>query len=116
MELIFNKEIIDKIPNNIFDSGGEPATILKDKNDRRWFLTVDVARGLGYSQFKGAIKQNVDPKEMIRYGKLKKIIPYDPPKVRDDWRFLSEKGLHDFIIAASKKKEKAQLIMEAYFY
>ena len=110
------KKIIDKIPNDEFLwVGDEPSLILDDNKGRRWFLITDIARVLGYSRYEEAIKKHVDPKYIVRFGKIRSIITDEVSnRVQDNWRFLSEEGLYHFI-DTSNRKEKAKELKKKYF-
>lgn len=109
------KQIINKIPNSAFNWGDSPALILLDKNGNRWFLGVDVSRALGYYKIRNAIDKHVSPENIVRFGNIRnKIITKVSGRVRDDWRFLNEKGVYEYI-DTSNRKEYAKKLKAKYF-
>lgn len=109
------KQIIDSIPDEEFVYGEEPSIILRDRNNHRWFLAIDIALALGYSRYRTALKRHVEPSGIKRFGQIKRGIVSDlPPYIGDHWQFLSEEGLYQFI-RTSKLKPRALELKDKYF-
>lgn len=68
--------------------------------------------GLGYVQYKGTIKQNVDPKNIVRYEK-KYIVSCSKNQRRLE--IFKRKGSYEFILSASSKKKIAKQLKQKYF-
>ena len=109
------KQIIDSIPDQVFDYKEEPSIILKDNKGNRWFLAIDIAIALGYDQYRKALKRHVTPSDIVRFGQIRDSIVTDlPPYIGNHWQFLSEKGLYEFL-RSSKLKPRALQIKADYF-
>lgn len=110
-----HKEIIDKIPNAAFNWIDEPAMIYVDKEGNRWFLAVDISRSLGYSRYRDGIKRHVSPDNIKRFGEIRDMLVSSiSNRVRDDWNFINEEGLYEFI-DTSNRKEYAKELKKKYW-
>lgn len=105
-ELKAGAKPIGFIPDEAFEG---KVLIIKDHEGRRWFKSVDLAKFLGYVQYKGVLRLKVDPNDTIRFERLRGCVDSKILGSRDDLRFMSEEGMMKLVILAEKKQKAREL-------
>jgi len=98
-------EIFEGFDNHVLKFGKFNIDVMFDGNGVLWFAAKQVAKALGYSDKKQALKNHVDKEEIDHIKNLD--IEYEPSIIHSNTLFMNEYGLYSLIMKSKKPEAKA---------
>lgn len=88
--------------NLVFNYNGKSVMMIIDENKNFWLSGPDIARLLGYTNLKRAIKTNVPDIHKKSFGELEKYLDIIPKNSQPETIYINESGFYSLIFSSGK--------------